>query len=33
MTEQYKPGYIESLQPRVLLQRMGDPMDLAATLV
>ncbi|HZA09799.1 glucose 1-dehydrogenase [Mycobacterium sp.] len=33
MTGQYKPGYVESLTPRVLLQRMGDPMELAATLV
>jgi NAD(P)-dependent dehydrogenase (short-subunit alcohol dehydrogenase family) len=33
MTDQYKPGYIESLTPRVLLQRMGDPSELAATLV
>jgi NAD(P)-dependent dehydrogenase (short-subunit alcohol dehydrogenase family) len=33
MTDQYRPGYIESQMPRVLLQRMGDPMELAATLV
>jgi NAD(P)-dependent dehydrogenase (short-subunit alcohol dehydrogenase family) len=33
MTDQYKPGYIESLKPRVLLGRMGDPAELAATLV
>jgi NAD(P)-dependent dehydrogenase (short-subunit alcohol dehydrogenase family) len=33
MTDTYKPGYIESLKPRVLLGRMGDPVELAATLV
>ncbi|GAC1397771.1 MAG: SDR family NAD(P)-dependent oxidoreductase [Mycobacterium sp.] len=33
MTDAYKPGYIESLKPRVLLGRMGDPVELAATLV
>jgi NAD(P)-dependent dehydrogenase (short-subunit alcohol dehydrogenase family) len=33
MTDQYKPGYVESMMPRVLLQRMGDPMELAATLI
>jgi NAD(P)-dependent dehydrogenase (short-subunit alcohol dehydrogenase family) len=33
MTEQYKPGYLESLAPRLVLQRIGDPMELAATLV
>ena len=33
MTDEYKPGYIESLKPRVLLGRMGDPAELAATLV
>jgi NAD(P)-dependent dehydrogenase (short-subunit alcohol dehydrogenase family) len=33
MTDAYKPGYIESLKPRVLLGRMGDPAELAATLV
>jgi NAD(P)-dependent dehydrogenase (short-subunit alcohol dehydrogenase family) len=33
MTDQYKPGYVESVTPRVLLQRMGDPAELAATLV
>ena len=32
MTDAYKPGYIE-LKPRVLLGRMGDPVELAATLV
>ncbi len=33
MTEQYKPGYLESLQHRIVLGRMGDPAELAATLV
>src|SRR4051812_21424956 len=33
MTYAYKPGYLESLMPRVLLGRMGDPAELAATLV
>ncbi|MBO0680378.1 SDR family oxidoreductase [Mycolicibacterium sp. S2-37] len=33
MTGQYKPGYLESVLPRVVLGRMGDPEELAATLV
>src|SRR5436309_2235662 len=33
MTDAYRPGYIESLKPRVLLGRMGNPVELAATLV
>ena len=33
MTDQYKPGYVESMTQRVLLQRMGDPAEIAATLV
>jgi NAD(P)-dependent dehydrogenase (short-subunit alcohol dehydrogenase family) len=33
MTDQYKPGYLESVIPRVLLGRTGDPEELAATLV
>jgi NAD(P)-dependent dehydrogenase (short-subunit alcohol dehydrogenase family) len=33
MSDQYKPEYIESMRPRVLLGRMGDPVELAATLV
>src|SRR6476659_6479421 len=33
MTDAYKPGYIESLTPRVLLGRLGAPVELAATLV
>ncbi|MGN6473637.1 MAG: SDR family NAD(P)-dependent oxidoreductase [Mycobacteriales bacterium] len=33
MSDQYKPGYIESMMPRVVMGRMGDPEELAATLV
>ena len=33
MTEQYRPGYLESLRQRMVLQRNGDPVELAATLV
>ena len=33
MTDQYKPGYLESLNARFVLPRMGDPVELAATLV
>ncbi|OBB58361.1 short-chain dehydrogenase [Mycobacterium sp. 852013-51886_SCH5428379] len=33
MTEQYRPGYLDSMMPRVVLGRMGDPEELAATLV
>ncbi|TFV61199.1 SDR family oxidoreductase [Mycobacterium sp. PS03-16] len=33
MTDQYKPGYLESMSPRLVLGRMGDPEELAATLV
>ena len=33
MTEQYAPGYLDSLQSRLVLGRMGDPAELAATLV
>lgn len=33
MTEQYESGYIESLHKRIVLGRMGDPAELAATLV
>ncbi|HWS93298.1 MAG TPA: SDR family oxidoreductase [Mycobacterium sp.] len=33
MTDQYPDGYIDSMAPRVLLGRMGDPAELAATLV
>ncbi|GII82300.1 2-deoxy-D-gluconate 3-dehydrogenase [Sphaerisporangium siamense] len=33
MTDQYTPGYLERMMPRVLLGRMGDVEELAATLV
>jgi NAD(P)-dependent dehydrogenase (short-subunit alcohol dehydrogenase family) len=33
MTDTYKPGYIDAMMPRVVLGRMGDPVELAATLV
>ncbi|MEV7009202.1 SDR family oxidoreductase [Streptosporangium sp. NPDC051022] len=33
MTEQYAPGYLEDIMPRVLLRRMGRVDELAATLV
>jgi NAD(P)-dependent dehydrogenase (short-subunit alcohol dehydrogenase family) len=33
MTDQYDEGYLESQQARQLLQRMGDPAELAATAV
>ncbi len=33
MTDQYPHGYIDSMAARVLLGRMGDPAELAATLV
>ena len=33
MTDQYKPDYLESLSARFVLPRMGDPAELAATLV
>jgi NAD(P)-dependent dehydrogenase (short-subunit alcohol dehydrogenase family) len=33
MSEQYQPGYIESAMARVVMGRMGDPEELAATLV
>ncbi|MBS1691164.1 MAG: glucose 1-dehydrogenase [Actinobacteria bacterium] len=33
MTDTYKPGYVDSVLARVVLGRMGDPMELAATLV
>ncbi|MFI5436328.1 SDR family NAD(P)-dependent oxidoreductase [Rhodococcus baikonurensis] len=31
MTAQYKPGYLDSLKPRLLLGRIGDPRELAGT--
>ncbi|MEV3902538.1 SDR family oxidoreductase [Mycobacterium sp. NPDC050551] len=33
MTDQYKPGYLESVIERAALGRVGDPAELAATLV
>lgn len=33
MTEQYRPGYLESMSDRIVLGRMGDPEELAATVV
>ena len=33
MTDQYKPGYLESQLPRVLSGRMGDPEELAAAVL
>ena len=33
MTEQYQPGYLDAMSPRVLLARKGDPRELAATVV
>jgi NAD(P)-dependent dehydrogenase (short-subunit alcohol dehydrogenase family) len=33
MTEQYRPGYLDSVSHRIVLGRMGDPEELAATAV
>jgi NAD(P)-dependent dehydrogenase (short-subunit alcohol dehydrogenase family) len=33
MTEQYPPGYLDAMSPRILLTRMGSPQELAATVV
>ncbi len=33
MTEQYRPGYLEQMMPRVVAGRMGDAEELAAALV
>jgi NAD(P)-dependent dehydrogenase (short-subunit alcohol dehydrogenase family) len=33
MTDQYAPGYLDMMMPRVVAGRMGDPEELAATLV
>jgi NAD(P)-dependent dehydrogenase (short-subunit alcohol dehydrogenase family) len=33
MSEQYQPGYLESVMARVVMGRKGDPEELAATLV
>jgi NAD(P)-dependent dehydrogenase (short-subunit alcohol dehydrogenase family) len=33
MTDQYPPGYLDSVQPRIPSGRKGDPRELAATVV
>lgn len=33
MTEQYRPGYLESVAHRIVLGQMGDPEDLAASVL
>ncbi|MCQ4122607.1 SDR family NAD(P)-dependent oxidoreductase [Rhodococcus tibetensis] len=33
MTDQYQDGYLESMRPRLVLGRLGDPQELAATVV
>jgi NAD(P)-dependent dehydrogenase (short-subunit alcohol dehydrogenase family) len=33
MTDEYKPGYLDSQMPRIPLGRTGDPVELAATAV
>jgi NAD(P)-dependent dehydrogenase (short-subunit alcohol dehydrogenase family) len=33
MTDEYKPGYLDTQMPRVILGRTGDPVELAATAV
>jgi NAD(P)-dependent dehydrogenase (short-subunit alcohol dehydrogenase family) len=33
MSDQYRPGYIDSVMSRVVMGRMGDPEELAATVV
>jgi NAD(P)-dependent dehydrogenase (short-subunit alcohol dehydrogenase family) len=33
MTDQYSPEYVESLRPRMLLKRMGDPTELAGAAI
>jgi NAD(P)-dependent dehydrogenase (short-subunit alcohol dehydrogenase family) len=33
MTDQYRPGYLDSISHRMVLGRMGDPEELAATAV
>jgi NAD(P)-dependent dehydrogenase (short-subunit alcohol dehydrogenase family) len=33
MSDQYPPGYLESIEPRILAGREGDPRELAATVV
>jgi NAD(P)-dependent dehydrogenase (short-subunit alcohol dehydrogenase family) len=33
MTDAFQPGYIESIKPRILAGRMGEPQELAAALL
>ena len=33
MTDSYQPGYLESMAPRMILGRKGDPQELAATAI
>ena len=33
MTDELKPGYLDSLMPRIILGRLGDAVELAATAV
>jgi NAD(P)-dependent dehydrogenase (short-subunit alcohol dehydrogenase family) len=33
MTDDYQPGYLESMKPRIILGRTGDPAEIAATAV
>ncbi|QEN16665.1 SDR family NAD(P)-dependent oxidoreductase [Mycolicibacterium sp. ELW1] len=33
MTDEYQPGYLDTQLPRVMVGRMGDPVELAATAV
>ncbi|MGY4708037.1 SDR family NAD(P)-dependent oxidoreductase [Mycolicibacterium sp. CBM1] len=33
MTDEYQPGYLDAQLPRIMLGRMGDPAELAATAV
>ncbi|MEU2002484.1 SDR family NAD(P)-dependent oxidoreductase [Rhodococcus sp. NPDC019627] len=33
MTDQYQDGYLESMRPRLVLGRLGDPQELAATVI
>ncbi|AQT82115.1 short-chain dehydrogenase [Mycolicibacterium litorale] len=33
MTDEYQPGYLDSQLPRIMVGRMGDPAELAATAV
>lgn len=33
MTDDYQPGYLDSMKPRIVLGRTGDPAEIAATAV